>query len=168
MSGTKFLYITPHSWSVPVETDTDRANGIPDEFDNIQLALEWIVDRVAISASPGFTWGKSGNITPNTWLLNDTVPSNLTGRNIFLHNAQIEVVYTSNQSVSTYDLSIYEHDGSTYTLLLTISVVAARGVEVELSTPISVTNGLELAARITSGSAKNPTCGLLMVGDKTP
>lgn len=165
--GTEFIYVTPHAWNTPVETDSDRSNNIPDEYDNTQLALEWIVDKVAISASPGFTWGKSGNIT-NAWLVNDTVPSNLSGRNIFLHNAKIEMIYTKNEKISTYDLTIYEHDGTTYTPLRTISVVGARGVEVTVDPPVSATQGKDLAAKITSGSAKNPTAGLLMVGTKTP
>lgn len=160
------IYISPHALTIPYDPDNDPDCILTSE--TTQEAIDELCAYIFISASPGFTWGRSGNITAGSWLLNDTVPSNLTGRNIFLYNAQIEMIYTSNELVNTYDLSIYEHDGTTYSLLSTISVVAAKSVESYLSTPVSITKGKELAAKIETGSGKNITAGLLMRGTLTP
>jgi len=159
-------YIGPHALTLPFDPDNDPDCILTSE--TTQEAIEELCGYIAISASPGFTWGRSGNVPAGSWLLNDTVPSNLTGRNIFLYNGQIEMVYTSNEITSTYDLSIYEHDGTTYTLLTTISLISGKSIENYLATPISITNGKELAAKIETGSAKNVTAGLLLRGTLIP
>lgn len=160
------IYISPHGLTVPFDPDNDPDCSLTSE--TTQEAIEELCRFTAISASPGFTWGRSGNVTSGAWLLNDTVPSNLTGRNVFLYNAVIEMVYTTNEITNTYNLSIYEHDGTVYTLLTTISLVSAKSVEVYLVPSVNVTKGKELAARVTSGSGKNITAGILMRGTLTP
>ena len=117
-----------------------------------------------VSASPGFTWGRSGTITTGAWLRNDTVPSNKAGRRIFLNDAQIVKVFISNGTVSTFDIGIYEHTGiSTEVLLGTISVTASRGGEFDAE--INATNGKELAIRVDSGTAEDLQVGLILLGD---
>jgi len=125
-----------------------------------------IQDQIDASASPGFTWGDSGNLTSGAWLLNDTVPSNKAGRRIFLQNATLEAIFAANENTATYDLSIYEHDGTTYTLITTVSIVAARGGEFSVAS-LPLTTGKELAVQVTSGSCKNITVGCVLKGTFT-
>ena len=47
-------------------------------------------EQIANSASPGFTYGRSGNLPSSTWLLNDTVPCNQSGRVNYLNNCFIK------------------------------------------------------------------------------
>jgi len=120
-------------------------------------------DPASISASPGFTWGRSGNCPANTWLLNDTVPSNTAGRRNFLNNARIIRVFVSNENINTFDIGVYEHTGGAHSLLGTVSIVAARGADFAVN--LAVTTGSELALRVLSGSAKNVQAGLIMTGN---
>ena len=122
---------------------------------------------VSDNASPGFTFGKSGNVPSNTWLLNDTVPSNKSGRAIYLYNPSLEAVYIRVEIAATFDIEIYEHDGTTYTLKHTINVVASRALDTILTSPVTLTQGKELAVKITNGSAKNPVVGCQLRGTMT-
>ena len=64
------------------------------EADDVQEALENLYCKVDVSASPGFTWGKSGAVK-NSWLLNDTVPSNLAGRVVPIDGQIVEITATA-------------------------------------------------------------------------
>jgi len=125
-------------------------------------------NKFAVSASPGFTWGKSGNITAGTWMENDTVPSNVSGRAVYIYNATIQAVYVRCENAATFDIEVYEHDGTTYTLVHTTNVVAVRAFDEIIVTPPSVTNGKELAIKIVNGSCKNATVGLQLNGTLEP
>ena len=94
--------------------------------ENVQDAIEELFDKVGDSASPGFTWGKGGVVPTNTWLWNEGVPANRTGRNFPLYNGELIQIAVSNEIVNTFDVEIYEHDGTTFTLLATISLTAQR------------------------------------------
>jgi len=131
-----------------------------DSFNNTRSAI-------SDSASPGFTFGKSGNVPNGTWLLNDTVPSNKAGRALYLYNSSLEAMYVRCENASTFDIEIYEHDGITYTLKYTINVVASRALDTILTIPVSLTQGKELAAKIVNGSAKNPVIGCQLRGSLT-
>jgi hypothetical protein len=131
--------------------------------DDIALIDEFIDQKVATSASPGFSWGRSGNVASGAWLQNDTVPSNITGRHTFLKNARIKKVFIANETLSTFTLDIYEHDGVTYTLLQTITVTNLRKYDESVDT--AITYNKELAIQIGTGSCKNIVCGLLIKGD---
>lgn len=122
------------------------------------------VDQTSVGASPGFTWGKSGNVTAGTWLLNDDVPSNKAGRLVFVNNAEITEVFVACELAATFDLEIYEHTGTgTEVLLATFNIIAARSAS--FTTTTAVTSGKELALRINNGSAKNVVAGLILFGD---
>jgi hypothetical protein len=144
--------------SIPFDNST---NGFVSE--DVQAAIEEINNTVDTSASPGFTWGSSGNTTSNTWLLNDSVPSNKAGRRIFLNNATLEAVFISCENPATFDVEVYEHDGTTFTLITTVNVVAARGGEFPIAS-LPLTTGKELAVKLVNGSAKNPVAGCVLNG----
>lgn len=153
------------------DTFTPSASGVP--FDNstnefisedTQAAIEELRDDVNVSASPGFTWGSSGNVTNGSWLVNDSVPSNKSGRAIFINDATLESIFVRCEVPSTFDLEIYEHDGTVYTIITTVSIVASRAYDESFIIPFSLTTGKELALRLVNGSAKNPVAGCVLKG----
>jgi hypothetical protein len=159
MSGNGRDEFTPPAEAIPFDNST---NGFISE--DVQAAIEEVNDSLDVSASPGFTWGSSGNVTNGSWLLNDTVPSNKAGRAIFITNATLEAVFVRCELASTFDLEIYEHDGTTFTLLTTVNVVAARALDFNFVTPVALTTGKELAIKLVNGSAKNPVAGCVLRG----
>jgi len=105
----------------------------------------------ANSASPGYTWGIPGTQTAGTWLHNDGQASNLSGRAVQFAAPVIKTVGLRSGAADTYNLGIYEHDGTTYTLLYTIVTTASRAEDI-IGLSVAVTQGKELAVRITSGT----------------
>jgi hypothetical protein len=159
MSGDKRDSYTPVAEQIPF--DPDNCDVIDSE--NVQDAIDELCNEVITSASPGFTWGDSGNVTSNSWLLNDTVPSNKAGRLIYLTNPALETVFVTNQNINTFDLEVYEHDGTTFTLITTVSVVAARSGTFPVSS-LALTSGKELAVKLVNGSGKNVVVGIQLSG----
>jgi hypothetical protein len=120
--------------------------------DNTQDAIA----EIGASASPGFSFGRSGSLSQNTWLRRPgNVPSNRAGVTIPIANPVITKVSCSNRNVETYDIEIYEHEGNevNLTLLTTLSVVSARGAIFNVN--ISATEGKQLAARLGNTSTGN-------------
>lgn len=132
--------------------------------DNVGDVLKEVEDKVGVSASPGFSWGRSANVSAGTWLLNDSVPSNRSGRTVNLVDPAITAISIAVEDIATFDVTIYEHDGDSINLtsLGTINVVSARSFTAFLNFP--VTSGKQLAVRVTSGSAKNIVVGLQLSG----
>ncbi len=111
-------------------------------------------------AAPGFVFARQGAIPTDTWLLANGIPSNLTGiRNLFA-NASLKTIAIDSSSISTFDVSIYEHDHVTYTLIDTVSVVAAYGGTFSIGSPL--TSGKNIAAKVTSGSGFNIAATLIL------
>ncbi len=103
-------------------------------------------------ASPGFSFGRRGAVAVNTWLRNEEVPSNRTGRVIAVNNPAAVLVSVANRNVTTYTITFFEHDGNliNLTTLGSITVTADRGGELSINVPL--TQGKQLAARLTAGS----------------
>lgn len=135
------------------------------DAEDTQGAIEELCTEVQQSASPGFTWGRSGNVANNSWLLNDSVPSNKAGRTIVISNPVINKIFSASEDVDTYDLEIYEHDGDeiNLTLLTTLNVVASRTGD-SGSISVATTTGKQLAIKLTNGSGKNVVAGVVLGG----
>jgi hypothetical protein len=136
--------------------------------DTVQDALDELCGSVSNSASPGFSFGKSGNITSGTWLLRPgSVPSNKSGVTVGFINPEILKIMSSTENLDTYDVTVYEHEGDevNLTALVTKSVVSARSATFDVA--IAMTFGRQLAVRVTSGSAKNIGVDLQLSGDFT-
>jgi hypothetical protein len=114
------------------------------------------------SSGNSLAWGRAGTANKNTWLINESIPSNVTGRNIFRSGSKLTNVYVASDNSTTYTLELYEHDGVTYTLLTTLTVTALRSASFVLSPSISLTQGKELAIKIGNGSAKNIVVGAIV------
>ena len=148
--------------SVPF--DNDNNNFISDD---VQGAIEEINQTVLTSASPGFSFGRSGNVTAGSYLQNETVPSNKSGRWVYINNAEVAKVFVSNELSTTFTLDILEHEGNeiNLTLLGSVTVTAARGGAFDVSW--SATTDRQLCVRLSPSSAnnaKNIVCGLELRG----
>lgn len=135
--------------------------------DTTQEVIEELCQKVSTSASPGFGFGKGGNLSASTHLECEGVPSNISGRYVYINNAVITRVFISVQLAATFDIEIYAHDGneSNITLLTTISVgnpTPSTGGEVTVSVPVAT--GKQIALKIVNGSCKNAVAGLELQG----
>ena len=141
----------------------DVAKSIP--FDNAtngfvstdaQAAIEEVQNSVLTSASPGFSFGRAGNVSKGAYLLNETVPSNTSGRYVYINGAAVKRVFISTQNVGTYTFGVYWHDGDqiNLTLLGTVTITAARGGS--FSVNWSVATGKQLAVRVEAASTDAP------------
>jgi hypothetical protein len=109
------------------------------------------IEEIGASASPGFSFGRAGNLSSNTWLRRPgNVPSNRAGVTIPISNPIITKISCSNRNIETYDIEVYEHDGDEINLVLltTQTVTAARGATFNVS--VSATEGKQLAVRLGS------------------
>lgn len=133
--------------------------------DDVQEALEQVSDSVAVSASPGFTWGDSGVIPNGSYLLNDNIPSNLAGRTVPLYNAIISKVFVTMENTNTVSFDIQKRVGSVFTTLTTITVTALRKDSQNVSVPVDFQE--EICVRVSPTSAnkpKNPNIGIIIKG----
>lgn len=109
--------------------------------------------------APAFTLARQGAISSGTWLLNSGVPSNLTGIRTFTVS-NLTRVFVESSSVGTYEVTVYEHNHSVYTVLAVITVTASYGNEITVDIPLTL--GQSIAARVTSGTATDPVVGLIL------
>lgn len=149
---------------VAEETYFDPANCDAIDSEDTQGAIEDICGEVAGAASPGYSFGRSGNIPSNTWLYNEGVPSNKAGHAVRLTTPRIRELNISSEDIDTFDITIYEHEGDEVNLtsLVTVNIIAARGDT--FGVDVAMTAGRQLAARLTSGSAKNVIVDLTLKG----
>lgn len=114
------------------------------------------IEEIGASASPGFSFGRNGSLSQNTWLRRPgNVPSNRAGVTINISNPVIVKVACANRNVETYDVEVYEHDGneSGLTLLGTVTVTSATSDSFNVNFP--ATEGRQLAVRLGSTGTGN-------------
>ena len=159
MSSKTHINTTPVAGSVPFDNET---NGFTSE--DVQAAIEEVNNTLAVSASPGFSFGRSGNVPANTWLNNETVPSNKAGRFVYITGATVTRVFVSSENIDTYDVQVYWHEGDeiNLTLIGTVNIVAARGGAFTVNFPVP--DNKQLALKVVNGSAKNIIAGLQLQG----
>lgn len=126
----------------------------------------YIPESSGTGASPGFSFGRSGNVAAGAYLLNESVPSNVTGRPIDLTSGRITQVTISNELTNTFTIELEEHDGTTYTSLGTYTVTAARGASYS-SLNVALSPNKEMAAKVSAGSGKNIVVTVYVKGDAT-
>jgi hypothetical protein len=132
--------------------------------DDVQGAIEESAGAIDDGASSGFVFGKNGTAPSETWLVNNDVPSNMVGIPISFDNGFVDrVIVRNSDAASIFDVEIYEHDGTTFNLVTTVSVSSSRGNIAE-NINYSTTKGKELAAKISSGTARNPKVSVIVKG----
>lgn len=131
---------------------------------DVQGAIDEISNTVATSASPGFSFGRASNVNTGTWLNVEGVPSNKAGRWVYINNAVITKVFVSNETLTSFDLEIYSHDGDeiNLTLLGSVSLINKRGDAFTVNFPVSTNK--QLAIKMASGSGRNLVAGLELQG----
>jgi hypothetical protein len=143
----------------------------PFTSNNVQDAIEQsytlALDVVNTSASPGFSFGRSGNVSKGAYLSNETVPSNVTGRFVYISNAVISAVFIGTEDTGTYKFGVYKHDGGGDNLALigTVTVVGKKGDSFSVNWPVET--GKYLAVRVENDSTdqpKNVVAGLELRG----
>lgn len=134
----------------------------------VQSAIEEAYQRAPGSVyNLTASWGRSGATPVHSWLQNDTIPSNRTGRVIPFYNAEIVQVMVSNENANTFTIEVYEYNGTTFTLKATVTLTAERK-KVVLFTGVTLTYGNELSVKVGSGSAKNLVVSALVRGTPAP
>lgn len=122
---------------------------------------------ISASASPGFSFGRSGTAGGGTYLQNETVPSNVSGRWVYVTSGSVRNVYVSNELTTTYTIEILYHYGNQagITSLGTVTVVSANGGAFSVNWPVP--SNSQIAVRVSPASAnscKNIVCGLGLTG----
>jgi hypothetical protein len=148
-------------------TKSTVARAIP--FDNstngfVATEVQSAVEELKSSASPGFGFGRSGNSPSGTYLQNETVPSNVTGRYVYINNAAIKRVFVGNETASTFTITISAHDGNLLNNVVLGSVTVTDATGGDFPVNWVVATGKQLAVLISSGSAKNIVAGLELSG----
>ena len=131
---------------------------------DVQGAIDELSNTVSTSASPGFSFGRASNVNTNTWLNCEGVPSNKAGRWVYINNAVVTRVFVSNESVGTFGVSVYYHDGDGQNLTLLGSVTVTSAYGDAFSVNWAVPTDKQLALRLTTGSARNIVAGLELQG----
>ena len=128
------------------------------------ISTGWTL-QLADAASPGFPYGRGGNV-PSSGFLNSPggVPSNTTGILVGLNSPKITQINAGSGNAATWEVGIYQHDGGgdNLTLVDTVSVVASKSTVFDVD--ISLTKGKHVAIRVYSGSAQNPRVDLIING----
>lgn len=148
------IKISPVAKSTPFD---NSVNGFTSN--NVQNAIE----EIGASASPGFSFGRSGTSNVGTYLQVDSVPSNLAGRIVPLVTGFITDIFISCQNASTFNIQIEKRVGNTFTLLHTETVTNQRKKTSSISIPIVL--GDELCCKVSSGSVSNVIVGLIVRGE---
>ena len=132
--------------------------------DDIQGAIDELSNNAATSASPGFSFGRASNVNSGTWLNVEGVPSNKAGRWVYINDATVTKVFVSNEQTTSFDLSVYSHDGDevNLTLLGTVSVVSSTGDSFDVNYPVATDK--QIAVKVSSGSGRNMVAGLELQG----
>lgn len=129
-----------------------------------QEAIDALCGQLSVSASPGFTYGRSGPVGVGTYMLADGVSSNRAGRLVSFTSPKLMKVEVAGPVVDTYELEVFEHDGNltNEVTLLTVVVTAASSGSVDVDT--AITSGKRLGVRCSSGSTSDINVGLFLSG----
>lgn len=162
MSGKGFIHLTdPDAQDVFLDT-----TNLPFEGDDVQEGFENLSFLTAVTSAPPLAWDRNGVVNQGTYLLNGSIPSNVTGRRVFLYNAELVYIYVSNSLSTTYTIDLILHNKVTYNTIASLTTTADYGTELYY-TGFPLTRGWELATRVSPTSANKPSnvvVGVLMKG----
>lgn len=115
-------------------------------------------------SSPGFSFGRQGACSANTYLQVDGVPSNQAGRLVPFTTAELSSVFIACQDVATFTIEVQTRNGATFTTVYTASISGTRKFTETNITNVEFTQGDELCVKIGSGSTSNVIVGLVVRG----
>jgi len=130
----------------------------------VTITIPQVVSSGAVpgtSASPGFQFGRAGDIAAGTYLqVVATVPTNTAGL-LVPFTGFITSAWTTNENVNTYDLKVQRRVGAGFVDQgLTLSLVGARLIDALFAIP--VVKGQELVMLMSTGSGRNVQAGLII------
>jgi len=132
--------------------------------DDYVIIEELVRQRSGVSASPGFTWGRSGNVPDGAYLLHQSVPSNISGIPVPLASGVITTIFFEQEITTTFDLVIFTKPSMAVVFQHTF-VAASSGVYIiPIASRPFISNADRLGMQIVNGSVKNIIAGLLAVG----
>lgn len=140
--------------SIPFSNDGNGFNAT-----DVQSAIE----EIGASASPGFSFGRSGVSNSGTYLQVDSVPSNQAGRIVPLTTGFVTDVFISCQIASTFTIVFEKRVGSVFVAFLTVTVTANRKLTQSV-TGVPVALNDEICAKVGSGSVQNVVVGFIIRG----
>jgi hypothetical protein len=111
---------TPVASSIPFDNST---NGFLS--DDTQGAVEETKQLVSVSASPGWSFGRNGNLNAGTYLYRPgSIVSSGTGITIGLLNPILRKIMVGTTTLDAFDIDIMLHDGNStnLTVAATISI----------------------------------------------
>jgi hypothetical protein len=132
-----------------------------------QAAIEEVKDLIQTSSSPGFTFGRTGTCSGGTYLQCETVPSNISGRWVYINPATIKRVFITNETTTTFTVEVTYHSGSQIgeVSLGTVTVVAAKGNDFTVNWAVPTDKQIAVKiANSTANSPKNIVVGLELRG----
>ena len=88
--------------TVPFDNTTPGATGMIST--DVQAALDELNSKIQTSASPGFSFGRTGICNAGTYMQCETVPSNISGRWVYINSAKVTTVFVSNELVTTFTI----------------------------------------------------------------
>lgn len=162
MSSKTHIHSTPVAKSTPFDNAT---NGFTST--DVQAAIEEVDNKVVTSASPGFSFGRTGVSSSGTYMQCETVPSNVSGRWVYISNAVVTSVYVTNELSTTYSMTVTYHDGNGAgeVTLGTVTVTAAKGAAIGVNWPVPTNKQIAVkVATTTANSPKNVVVGLQLQG----
>lgn len=132
--------------------------------DNVDAALKELLGTVQGGASPGLSWGRSGNVPNNAYLQNETVPSNITGRPCPV-TGTVTTLFAAIQTAGACTFTLQKRSGTSFVDLASISLASGQRSKIlNITSPPAVAFGDELAVKVTSGSPNNPIVGAIVKG----
>jgi hypothetical protein len=151
MTTSKHISIGPVAGSVPFDNST---NGFTST--DTQAAIEEVKALVSTSASPGFSYGRSGISSGGTYMQCETVPSNVSGRWVYVSGAEVVSVSVTNELTTTYSMTVSYHNGNGAgeTTLGTVTVTGAKGATIPVSWSVPINT--QLAVRVANATANSP------------
>ena len=116
----------------------------------------------SIAASPGYSFGRPGILTANTYLNRPGgTPSNNTGVNFGLVGGSLDIIATGTKDADTYTLTVTQHDGNNAspTVIAVVTVTAATKAILEKGVDFVQVGALvknrQVAVELTTGTANN-------------
>jgi hypothetical protein len=151
MSGTGRDQYNQVAETTPFDNAT---NGFVSE--DVQAAVEEVKTLVQTSASPGFSFGRTGVCSGGTYLQCETVPSNVSGRWVYINSAAVKRVFVANELTTTFTVEVTYHDGNGVgeVSIGTVLITAAKGND--FSVNWAVPTDKQLAVKIANSTANSP------------
>lgn len=123
------------------------------------LVSDWTASGLGSNViSGGVEHGKFGVVNSGQFLERvGRVPTNIVGTPINKSNAKIRGLIVQNELEQNYDVQIIQHTGNlaNSSILHTLSITDSSGKKTVSGLSISITEGYQLASKVSSGSAKS-------------